>query len=658
MKKMKRFLLAAVTVAASATLAACGANQSQQSSTKIYNLSYSADPDTLDYLATASGDTQGYAANFIDGLMEMDPYGNVVNSLAKDWTVSKDGLTYTYHLRKGVYWYTSEGEQYAPVTAQDFVTGIKHAADSGSDGLYLIQNSIVGLDDYVNGNADFSAVGVKALDKDTVQYTLTKPESYWNSKLTNMILFPVNAEFLAAQGSRFGTTTDPSTLLYNGPYILSSFTSKSSIKMMKNVNYWDKKNVHIEEVNFTYNDGSDSESFFSGFEQGIYSSAAVSSTASYYKAAVANYKQYFNTNPQNSASWFASFNIDRKTYNSTSKKTDAERAATKAAILNKDFRQAIMFAFDRTAAAGNYIGVNAANSVLRSMIVPSGFVTIDGEDFSSAVSKELTSTYGSQWDKVNLEDAQESLYNKDKAVAALKRAQQALKAQGISGTIHLDVNVSSTSETNMAYVKSFKQSVESVLGKNNVTIDIHEQSESDYKDFYITQGSEADYDLTFVTGWTADYIDPYSYLQTLVTNDSTAYTTKYLGVDPNSDDPAIATVGLDTYSNLVDDANAITSDVKERYQAFAKAQAFLTDSALIIPTYSGGGGEIITHSVPYSAGLALIGYKGGGSSFKYRRLQETLITHKEFLKRQKDWRAQKVKSNAEYQEELASHVVD
>ena len=52
-----------------------------------------------------------------------------------------------------------------------------------SEALYLVQDSVAGLDDYINGKTtDFSTVGVKAIDDQTVQYTLTHPETYWNSK--------------------------------------------------------------------------------------------------------------------------------------------------------------------------------------------------------------------------------------------------------------------------------------------------------------------------------------------------------------------------------------------------------------------------------------------------------------------------------------------
>ena len=85
----------------------------------------------------------------------------------------RDGMTYTYKLRKDIKWYTSDGEEYAPVTAQDFVTGLKYAADKKSEALYLVQESVAGLDDYITGKtSDFSTVGVKALDDQTVQYTI------------------------------------------------------------------------------------------------------------------------------------------------------------------------------------------------------------------------------------------------------------------------------------------------------------------------------------------------------------------------------------------------------------------------------------------------------------------------------------------------------
>ena len=176
MKKGKILTLAGVALLATGVLAACSnstsnsSNSSSSGADQAFNYIYEVDPENLNYLISSKAATTDLTANLIDGLLENDNYGNLVPSMAEDWTVSKDGLTYTYKLRKDAKWYTSDGEEYADVKAQDFVAGLKYAADNKSETLYLVQSSIKGLDDYVNGKTkDFSSVGVKAVDDHTVQ---------------------------------------------------------------------------------------------------------------------------------------------------------------------------------------------------------------------------------------------------------------------------------------------------------------------------------------------------------------------------------------------------------------------------------------------------------------------------------------------------------
>ena len=170
MKSKKWLAVAGITMSAALLLAACSKTEKKADAPTTFSYVYAIDPTTLDYSVTSKSSTSDVIANLIDGLLENDKYGNLIPSLAEDWSVSQDGLTYTYKLRKGVKWYTSEGEEYAEVKAQDFVTGLKHAADGKSDGLTLIQDSIKGLAEYVSGETnDFSTVGGKAVDDYTVQ---------------------------------------------------------------------------------------------------------------------------------------------------------------------------------------------------------------------------------------------------------------------------------------------------------------------------------------------------------------------------------------------------------------------------------------------------------------------------------------------------------
>ncbi|SER11772.1 extracellular solute-binding protein, family 5 Middle [Streptococcus gallolyticus] len=170
-------------------LQGCSNSSSAKTEGTTYSYVFVEDPTTLDYTVSGRHGTSQITTQGVDGLLENDRYGNLIPSLAKDWKVSSDGLTYTYTLRKGVKWYTSDGEEYAEVTADDFVAGLKHAADKKSSTLYIVQDSIKGLNDYVEGTTkEFSKVGIKAIDK----YTLNQPESYWNSKTTYYVSFNLN----------------------------------------------------------------------------------------------------------------------------------------------------------------------------------------------------------------------------------------------------------------------------------------------------------------------------------------------------------------------------------------------------------------------------------------------------------------------------------
>ncbi len=146
MKASKWLIATGVALSAGLLLTACSQSSS---STNNYTYVYSSDPDSLNYLATNRATTGDVISNLVDGLFENDKYGNLVPSIAKSWTVSKDGLTYTYKLRDDAKWYTSDGEEYAEVKAQDFVTGLKYAADENSEAIYLVQDSVKGLDAYI-----------------------------------------------------------------------------------------------------------------------------------------------------------------------------------------------------------------------------------------------------------------------------------------------------------------------------------------------------------------------------------------------------------------------------------------------------------------------------------------------------------------------------
>ena len=654
MKSKKWLLTAGVVLSTAVLLTACGKANKEADAPTTFSYVYAVDPASLDYSIATRTSTTDIIGNVIDGLMENDQYGNVVPSLAEDWSVSKDGLTYTYKLRKGVKWYTSEGEEYAEVTARDFVTGLKHVADGKSDGVSLIQNSIKGLDAYMTGETnDFSTVGVKALDDYTVEYTLNKPESFWNSKVTTSTMLPVNEEFLKASGKDYGAVT-PAGILYNGPYFLKTLTSKSLIEYEKNPNYWDKENVKIEKIKLTYYDGSDQESLIRSFSSGAYTTARLFPSSSNFASTLEQYADKITYSPQDSTSYYFTFNVNRQSYNKTAKTSEEQKSSTKEAMLNKDFRQAINFAFNRHSYAAQLNGEDGADKIIRNSLVPDNFVQSAGKSFGQIAQQELVN-YGDQWKEVELVDGKNAIYNPDKAKAAFAKAKKDLESKGVTFPIHLDVPVEQTDTIAVQQSNSLKQSIESTLGAENVVVDVLQMTDNE-KETITSQArvpAQKDYDLNS-TGWSPSYQDPASYLN--IMDPKTGSAMKHLGITKGKDQEVVAKVGLDQYKKLLDEADSESISLEERYEKYAKAQAWLTDSSLLMPTASSGGSPVVSNVVPFSKPYSQVGIKGDPYIFKGMRLQKDIVTSKEYEEALKKWQKEKLESNGKYQKELEKHI--
>ena len=650
-KMKKRLIGTGLVLATGIMLSACGQSNTD---TSTYSSTFSANPTTFNYLIDYYADNTAVITNLVDGLLENDSYGNLTPALAEDWSVSADGLTYTYKLRRDAKWYTADGEEYAPVKAQDFVTGIKYAADNKGQAMDLIQNSIKGLNDYVTGvTNDFSTVGVKALDDYTVEYTLTRPEPYWNSKTTNSILFPVNEEFLKSKDKDFGTLT-PDSILYNGPYLLKDFTSKSSIEYVKNPHYYDHDKVTIEKVKLAYFDGSDQEMTIRNFESGAYSIAGVYPNSSSYAKTKEKYQDNIVYSLQDKTSWYFNFNVNRKAYNHTAKTSDQQKNSTQTAILNKNFRQALNFAIDRTTYSAQSNGEEAASKTLRNTLVPPTFVQVGDKSFGEVTASKLVN-YGTEWSGINLADAQDGYFNKEKAQAKFAEAKKELEAQGVTFPIRLDVPVDQTNKNAVSGMNSLKQTLETVLGSDNVVVDVQQLSTDDFGNvaFLAPNPAARDYDLNF-DGWVGDYQDPSTYLDPF--NAETGFYLKIFGLDAKEDQELIKSLGLDTYTQLLKEADAENKDVAKRYEKYAEAQAWMIDNSLIMSTMSNGGTASVTKVTPFTRAYSLVGIKGDGNNYKYMRLQKDPVTKKQFDEAKTKWEEESKKAIEKSQKEFENHI--
>ncbi len=648
MKKVLALLLVSAVM-----LGACGSNAKGSSSSKKsdlvseYSSVYVTDLETLDYTFSSRKTNSDHYTNFVEGLLENDQYGNLKGDMSKSWEVSDDGLTYTYHLRKGVPWVDSEGNEYgANVTANDFVTGLKHAVDVQSETLYIVADSIKGLSDYIDGKTnDFSTVGVKAVDDYTVQYTLNKPEPFWNSKTTYGILYPINEEFLKSKGKDFGKPT-PDSILYNGPFILANNTAKSVIEYTKNESYWDPKNVHLDTVKWTYNDGSDPDGLFKSYENGELSLARVYPNSPGYKDVTKAYPDGVTWSQTGGSTYNLTFNFNRGTFDATSKTTDKEKEDTQKAILDRNFRLAILFGFDKKSYNAQSVGEEGATKALRNTLVPADFVEIGGKPYGDTVASKLKALDSDAFGDVNLSDGQDGYYNADKAKEYMEKAKTELEAKGVQFPIHLDMPVEETSEISVNMVKSLKKSVETSLGSDNVVVDVQLLNEDKYlaATYQATTGQAGDFDITNASGWGPDYTDPSSYLNIYDSRKGDMIHTLGLeasavvqGTDPST--AAKKAINLSEYDALLDKAAAITDDLDARYTAYADAEAWLLDNALQVPIYADGGTPRVTNVVPFSGSYGWAGI--AANKLKYVEVQSDIVTTDQYDKAKKAWETKK-----------------
>ena len=619
-----------------------------------YTMIEAFDITSLDYLFTNKSSNGDYTNNFIEGLLTQDPHGKLIAGMATEWSHNDDASEWYFTIRDDAVWSTSAGEEYDAVTAEDFVTGMKHAADSKSETLGLIVDLIAGLREYSEGTGSWEDVGVKA-DGNKLTYTLTKPCAYFDGMTTYSILFPVNAEFLESKGSDFGAV-EPDSILYNGCYILSSLVPAQEVRFDANPNYYDAKNVFVQHVVVTYSDGKDPAQQFNMFVNGEVTSTTVNQSL---PEVVAKAAELYPDNQYKSmttaTSYWGAFNWDRQMYAlyndpsvSTTSKTDAQKADTKAAILNADFRRAVYAAYSAHAVEAITLGEEHADGVIRNTLIPYTFqTTSDGRAYGSIVEKyaaELVADY----EGIDLNDGHDAWYNPELAKTFAERAKEELGDSVSEWPIHIDVPVYAASENQKNMQLAMKKSIEDAIG-DYVVIDLQflEGNSSVYYSSFYNQptGEDNSIDLVFGAGWGPDYGDPLTYLHCFDVHDGDML--NYSGINIESQGQSeeqkavLETLGLNEVQEIVDQATAATGD--ERIELFAKAEAMLLTNGILRPYSTSGAKITISKEKPFTVAYGLYGQAAYNQVpyFKYMQLLDEPVTAAEYEAAKEAWMAGK-----------------
>lgn len=612
------------------------------------------DITTLDYVYNNKSSNGDYVNNFVEGLLTQDNHGKLVPGMASEWSCNDDASEWYFTIRDDAVWSTSAGEEYDAVTAEDFVTGLKHAVDSKSETLGLVADLIVGLRKYSDGTGKWEDVGIKA-DGNQLTYTLTGPCGYFDGMTTYTILWPINAEFLESKGSDFGAV-EPDSILYNGCYILSSLVPAQEVRFDANPNYYDAENVFVQHVVVTYSDGKDPAQNFNMFVNGEVTSTTVNQSL---PEVVAKAAELYPDNQYKSmttaTSYWGAFNWDRQMYAlyndpsvSTTSKTDAQKADAKAAILNADFRRAVYAAYSAHAVEAITLGEEHADGVIRNTLVPYTFqTTSDGRTYGSIVEKyaaELVADY----EGIDLNDGHDAWYNPELAKTFAERAKEELGDSVSEWPIHIDVPVYAASENQKNVQLAMKKSIEDAIG-DYVVIDLQflEGNSSVYYSSFYNQptGEDNSIDLVFGAGWGPDYGDPLTYLHCFDVHDGDML--NYSGINIESQGQSeeqkavLETLGLNEVQEIVDQATAATGD--ERIELFAKAEAMLLTNGILRPYATSGANISISKVKPFTVGYGLYGQAAYNQVpyFKYMQLLDEPVTAAEYEAAKEAWMAGK-----------------
>lgn len=538
-----------------------------------FSMPYASDPVTWDGLATSRAADTDAIINTYDGLMEYDVEGTLQPALAESYEVSDDGLTYTFHLRKDVKWTDSQGREVDTVKADDFVAGMQHMCDAQGGLEYLVQGVIKNVSQYISGEVtDFDEVGVKAVDDYTVEYTLEEPCSYFMTMLGYTIFMPMSRSYYQSQGGKFGAEYDSSaadyqygkdsnSIAYCGPYLVTNATAKNTIVFKLSDSYWNKDNVNIKTLTWLFNDQSDVTKMYTDAKAGTVDYVNLNTSTMETAKSEGLYDQYAVVSDTDATSFMGFYNINRTaTANANdgttakSTKSDEEIQRTNKALQNVHFRRAISFAADRGAYNAQQVGEDLKYTSLRNTFTPGYFVSlskdttiqINGTDttfpagtyYGEIVQKQIDAdgVKIKVWDAENkTSDGFDGWYNPENAVEELNTAIEELAEDGItideSNPIQIEYPYPSAVEVYTNKANSYKKSVEATLG-GKVVINLVDAVDVDgwyYAGYYVNYGYEQNYDVYDVSGWSPDFGDPCSYLDTMLP-DYEGYMTKCFGI--------------------------------------------------------------------------------------------------------------------------------
>ena len=661
---------------------------------QVYRTLYSSEVTTMNYLVSGTTYELVVGANTIDSLVENDPYGNIVPCAAESWesedetvtlivpavkklndngelelvsertTEEANGQKWTFHLRAGQYWYDADGNQKDPVTANDYVAAARYVCDSAMDcsNSYLMDGWIVNATERLGYTAALLAepveqgkeegkdqdividadgviwegkdwdedkgvyttwveipltnpedLGVEAADDNTLVYHLVKPRPYFPTALQFGTYWPAPAALLAELGENYAL--DNYSMWFNGAYILSTFKPQEKRIYTKNVNNWDAEHIYIESIEQTYNAEASTiapELFLRG--EVDYADIGSDIVADWLSDPEKS-QMISSSRVTGDYSYFFGFNFE-PTFDA-----EYEPENWVIAVNNENFRKAVFHGIDRDGyLAAKYPGDDPEIHKINT-ITPKGFSVNNGKDFVM---------YGGLAKYTETES-----FNEQLAVEYRDKAKTELEAAGCKFPIKVPINYNSSSSTWGNATVVLEQQLEDLLGADFIDIIVVSYSGNSFLKETRRNGNYALQELN----WGADFMDPETWADPFERENSYNFfchdTDTYNVYRDTKTEETNALI--DQYYALVDEARTKTGDMDERFEAFAAAESFYIDHAIVVPGFISGGSYCATKLNGFEGQYAMMGQSS--SRYKGQHLYKTAMSQDMFDAQYNEWYA-------------------
>ena len=580
--------------------------------------------ETFNILYSQSAKELDVLTNCIEGLLTCDNYGEVAAALAEEWGTEDGGLTWTFKMRPGVKWVDVDGNEKADCTSEDFVTGLEFILNyhkNSSANTSMPVELIKGAAEYYQYTKDLSeeealaldtskfleTVGIETPDDLTIIYTCTAQKPYFDTVATYNCLYPAPKALIDSLGVEGFQAISNTDMWYNGCYRMTTYTQGNEKILTKNDSYWDKNCTLFDTVTVKMVESLDVgyQLFQSGEIDHI--NLTESNLKTIYDSTSNPYYENLVEKRPTKYSYQYHFNYNKY------KEDGSEDTNWNLAIANTAFRKAWYYGLDLKEYFGRTNGINPLKCENNAYTMAGLVYMSDGRDYVDVVKEKMNVPAYNGETMARLD--------KEKAAEYKKQAMEELAAQGVTFPVEIDYYIAGNNQTALDTATVLKQAFADSLGSDFVKMNIKT---------YVTSFQKEVRDPrlhSFVTnGWGADYGDPQNYLgQETYGQDNAFYGTKYSNVNDIKDEALIEV--YKTFTDMVDAANQINDDLDKRYEAYAEAEVYMLENALVVPNYYDIKWQL-TRVNDYSKINAMYGCQNG--KYKNWETSEDIYTTEEY----------------------------